>query len=120
VVRNEDGTYTHVRRADDMEMVGGITMSPLEVEDLLGAHDDVREVAVAAVPDATGATKLRAFVVPTGAGPADGLADELIALARGKLAAYKVPRSVHVVSDLPRTSSGKLRRYSLRQRTVSA
>jgi fatty acid CoA ligase FadD22 len=118
VVRNEDGTYTHVRRADDMEMVGGITMSPLEVEDLLGSHDDVREVAVAAVPDETGATKLRAFVVPTGSG--DGLADELIALARGKLAAFKVPRSVHLVSDLPRTSSGKLRRYSLRQRTVDA
>jgi fatty acid CoA ligase FadD22 len=118
VVRNDDGTYTHVRRADDMEMVGGITMSPLEVEDLLGTHDHVREVAVAAVPDATGATKLRAFVVPAGSG--DGLADELIALARGKLAAFKVPRSVHLVSGLPRTSSGKLRRYSLRQRTVSA
>jgi fatty-acyl-CoA synthase/fatty acid CoA ligase FadD22 len=126
VVRNEDGTYTHVRRADDMEMVGGITMSPLEVEDLLGSHDDVREVAVAAVPDASGATKLRAFVVPTDlpvdAAPdqgADRLAAELIELARGRLAAFKVPRSVHLVSDLPRTSSGKLRRYSLRQRTVT-
>jgi fatty acid CoA ligase FadD22 len=121
VVRNEDGTYTHVRRADDMEMVGGITMSPLEVEDLLGTHDDVREVAVAAVPDASGATKLRAFVVPADSDQEPGhLADELIALARGRLAAFKVPRSVHLVSDLPRTASGKLRRYSLRQRTVSS
>jgi len=119
VVRNADGTYTHVRRADDMEMVGGIKMSPLEVEDLLRTHDDVRDVAVAAVPDVSGATKLRAFVVPgTGGLSPDGLEAELIALARQRLAAFKVPRSVHLVETLPRTASGKLRRYSLRQRTV--
>jgi fatty-acyl-CoA synthase/fatty acid CoA ligase FadD22 len=119
VVRNADGTYTHVRRADDMEMVGGIKMSPLEVEDLLRTHDDVRDVAVAAVPDVSGATKLRAFVIPGADGLSqDHLEAELIALARGRLAAFKVPRSVHLVETLPRTASGKLRRYSLRQRTV--
>ncbi len=122
VVRNEDGTFTHVRRGDDMELVGGITLSPLEVEDVLGAHEAVREVAVAAVPDEKGATKLRAFVVPAtdrSDRPADHLlAAELIGLARAKLAAFKVPRSVHLVSDLPRTSTGKLRRYTLRQRVI--
>jgi fatty-acyl-CoA synthase/fatty acid CoA ligase FadD22 len=119
VVRDADGGYTHVRRADDMELVGGITLSPLEIEDLLGTHHGVREVAVAAVPDQTGATKLRAFVVPTADAPAgDQLTAELIAMARGRLAAFKVPRSVHVVGDLPRTATGKLRRYSLRQHMI--
>jgi acyl-coenzyme A synthetase/AMP-(fatty) acid ligase len=118
VVRNADGTFTHVRRADDMEIVGGITLSPLEIEDVLGAHRDVREVAVAAVPDDTGATKLRAFVIPAGDPPAARLATELIGLARAKLAAFKVPRSVHLVRDLPRTASGKLRRHTLRQRVI--
>src|SRR5262249_1460111 len=63
VFRRADGTCTHVARTDDLEMVGGITMSPMEVEDVLRAHRDVREVAVAAVPDEVGASKLRAFVV---------------------------------------------------------
>ena len=116
VIANPDGSYTHVRRADDMEMVGGITVSPLEVEDLLGTHRDVREVAVAAVPNAAGATVLRAFVVPAGRIDSHAeLADELIALARSRLAAFKVPRSVRLVDALPRTPTGKLRRHRLRQ-----
>jgi 4-hydroxybenzoate adenylyltransferase len=115
VVANPDGTFTHVRRADDMEMVGGITMSPLEVEDLLGTHREVREVAVAAVPDTRGATALRAFVVPENPDPPGDLAAELIDLARARLAAFKVPRSVQLVGELPRTSTGKLRRHRLRR-----
>lgn len=118
VVANPDGTFTHVRRADDMELVGGITMSPIEVEDLLGTHDDVREVAVAAVPDDSGVTRLRAFVVPAARSPREErLADDLISLARDRLAPFKVPRSVHLVDALPRTASGKLRRYTLREST---
>ncbi len=112
-VRHGDGTYTHVARTDDLEMVGGITMSPMEVEDVLRTHHAVREVAVAAVADHSGATKLRAFVVP-GTGAAVDLESELIALARSRLAPFKVPRSVHLVDALPRTSTGKLRRFVLR------
>jgi fatty acid CoA ligase FadD22 len=116
VIRHADGTYTHVARTDDLEMVGGITMSPMEVEDVLSTHDGVREVAVAAVPDHVGATKLRAFVVPAQrARPPAELESELIALARSRLAPFKVPRSVQVVDALPRTSTGKLRRFLLRQ-----
>ncbi|MFD9391782.1 AMP-binding protein, partial [Streptomyces sp. NPDC060000] len=62
--REPDGAYRHLGRTDDMEMVGGITVSPLEVEAVLRAHPAVGEVAVAAVPDAHGRTRLRAFVVP--------------------------------------------------------
>jgi fatty acid CoA ligase FadD22 len=117
-VRNSDGTFTHLGRVDDMELVGGINVSPLEVEEVLGTHDGVREVAVAAIPDRLGATKLRAFVVPSNGMPHDLLEIELLELAGEKLARFKVPRSVHVVDALPRTPSGKLQRFLLRQRSV--
>jgi fatty-acyl-CoA synthase/fatty acid CoA ligase FadD22 len=86
----------------------------MEVEDVLATHHAVREVAVAAVPDSIGATKLRAFVVAEPGRSAAELESELIALARSRLAAFKVPRSVELVDALPRTSTGKLRRFVLR------
>jgi fatty-acyl-CoA synthase/benzoate-CoA ligase/fatty acid CoA ligase FadD22 len=112
--REPDGTIRHLGRADDMEMVGGITVSPLEVEAVLRTHHAVKEVAVAAVTDGSGANRLRAFVVPVTPIPA-GLEAELIALTRDRLAAFKVPRSVSFVPTLPRTSTGKLRRHLVRQ-----
>jgi fatty acid CoA ligase FadD22 len=115
VRRRGDGTYRHVGRVDDLEMVGGITMSPLEVERVLGDHPLVREVVVAAVHDEAGATKLRAFVVPAGPVPdAARFEAELLRLARGRLAPFKVPRTVSVVPALPRTPTGKLRRHLVR------
>ncbi|WP_030437586.1 AMP-binding protein [Actinoplanes subtropicus] len=113
-VRGADGTYRHLGRVDDMEMVGGITVSPLEVETVLAEHAGVREVAVAAVPDETGATRLRAFVVPAGASDETELAADLIGLARRRLAPFKVPRTVRLVPALPRTPTGKLRRHIVR------
>ncbi|MGW7254101.1 AMP-binding protein [Streptomyces sp. NPDC054834] len=112
--REPDGTFRHLGRTDDMEMVGGITVSPLEVEAALRTHPAVREVAVVAVTDGPGASRLRAFVVPA-ATPPPGLQDDLIRLARARLAAFKVPRSVSFVPSLPRTSTGKLRRHLVRQ-----
>jgi fatty-acyl-CoA synthase/benzoate-CoA ligase/fatty acid CoA ligase FadD22 len=112
--REPDGTYRHLGRVDDMEMVGGITVSPLEVEAVLRGHHAVKEVAVAAVTDRRGANRLRAFVVPITPIPA-GLEADLIALARDRLAAFKVPRSVSFVPSLPRTPTGKLRRHLVRQ-----
>jgi acyl-coenzyme A synthetase/AMP-(fatty) acid ligase len=113
--RQPDGTYRHRGRVDDLEMVGGITVSPLEIERVLAGHPQVGEVAVAAVRDGTGATKLRAFVVPTGPPPeAAHLEADLLGLARDRLAAFKVPRTVRVVPALPRTATGKLRRHVVR------
>ncbi|MEU9171786.1 benzoate-CoA ligase family protein [Streptomyces sp. NPDC048420] len=116
-VREPDGTYRHLGRADDMEMVGGITVSPLEVEAVLRTHPTVKEVAVVAVTDGTGVGRLRAFVVPADAKGADlqGLQEDLLRLAREHLAAFKVPRSVSLVPSLPRTPTGKLRRHLVRQ-----
>ncbi|NEC91930.1 benzoate-CoA ligase family protein [Streptomyces sp. SID12501] len=113
-VREPDGSYRHLGRADDMEMVGGITVSPLEVEAVLRTHPAVKEVAVAALTDERGLSRLRAFVVPVGQVRA-GLETELVELARARLAAFKVPRSVWFVPSLPRTSTGKLRRHLVRQ-----
>ncbi|MGW2891252.1 benzoate-CoA ligase family protein [Streptomyces griseoruber] len=113
--REPDGTYTHLGRADDMEMVGGITVSPLEVEAVLRTHPAVKEVAVAAVTDASGAGRLRAFVVPARTPAPQGLQEDLLRLARERLAAFKVPRSVSLVPSLPRTPTGKLRRHLVRQ-----
>jgi len=112
---DEDGYLRHHGRADDMEMVGGITVAAQEIEDLLSAHPAVSEVAVAAVVDEMGASRLRAFVVPAPGVDADEqLGEDLTGLARARLAAYKVPRSVTFVGALPRTPTGKLRRFMLR------
>ncbi|MFD5752764.1 AMP-binding protein [Streptomyces sp. NPDC127033] len=113
--REPDGTYRHLGRTDDMEMVGGITVSPLEIEAVLRTHPAVREVAVSAVTDDEGATRLRAFVVPAApAEDAEELAAGITALARERLAPFKVPRTVRVVESLPRTPTGKLRRHLVR------
>ncbi len=115
VERLPGGAYVHRGRCDDMEMVGGITMSPVEVEKVLSEHPAVAEVAVAVIADERGARKLRAFVVPAAPGqdPAR-IEKELIELARGRLAPFKVPRSVKLCQALPRTHTGKLRRFAVR------
>ena len=90
-------------------------MAPLEVEAVLACHPAVTEVAVAGVLDGHGASRLHAFVVPApDAAPDDGLAADLVALARAELAPFKVPRTVVFVDALPRTPTGKLRRFVLR------
>jgi fatty acid CoA ligase FadD22 len=112
VRRHPDGTLSHLGRTDDMEMVGGISLSPLEIERVLAAHPLVREAAVAAVLDHHDASRLRAFVVPAHHSP--GLEDELITWTRSRLPAFKVPRTVRLVRQLPRTATGKLRRHVVR------
>jgi 4-hydroxybenzoate adenylyltransferase len=110
-----DGFYFHHGRLDDLEIVGGINVSPLEIESVLLEHPSVVEIAVAVVPDGNGVSCLRAFaVVATPAARSAALEDEILAPARQRLARFKVPRSVTFVDSLPRTASGKLRRYVLR------
>ena len=110
-----DGSVRLHGRVDDLEMVGGISVAPREIEEVLSRHPAVAEVAVVAVRDDEGASRLEAFVVPAAdAGPGEDLAASLVTLARDHLAPYKVPRAVNFLAALPRTPTGKLRRFQLR------
>jgi benzoate-CoA ligase family protein len=114
-VHNDDGTWTYSGRADDMLKVGGIWVSPFEVESALAAHPAVLEAAVVGAEDADGLTKPKAFVVlrdPATAG--DALTDELKAFVKTHLAPFKYPRWVEVVRELPKTATGKIQRFKLR------
>ena len=110
-----DGFVRHGGRADDIEIVHGTSVSPVEVERVLAEHIGVAEVAVAGVRDASGASHLEAFVVPTDPAKAGRtLAASVVALAAERLAPFKVPERVTFVDELPRTPTGRLRRFVLR------
>jgi benzoate-CoA ligase len=111
-IRNADGSYTYGGRSDDMLKVSGIYVSPFEVEATLVQHPAVLEAAVIGVPDAEGLTKTKAFVVLKQGGAAT--ADELKAFVKDKLAPYKYPRQIEFVPDLPKTATGKIQRFKLR------
>ena len=112
-VHNADGSYTYSGRSDDMLKVSGIYVSPFEVEATLVQHPAVLEAAVIGVPDAQGLTKTKAFVVlKPGAAATD---DELKAFVKDKLAPYKYPRQIAFVAELPKTATGKIQRYKLRE-----
>jgi benzoate-CoA ligase len=115
VSRDADGYFTYAGRADDMLKVSGKWVAPAEVEDCLLTHPAVRECAVVGVADGAGLTKPRAYVVPQDSSPATGLAEELQAFVRDRLAAYKYPREVVFVPELPRTHLGKVDRGRLRK-----
>jgi benzoate-CoA ligase family protein len=114
-VRDADGFYTYSGRSDDMLKVGGIWVSPFEVESALAAHDAVLEAAVVGHGDDEGLVKPRAFVVlKRSADACDALADELKAFVKARLAPYKYPRWIVFVGELPKTATGKVQRYKLR------
>jgi benzoate-CoA ligase len=113
--RDADGFYTHCGRGDDMLKVGGIYVSPVEVESALVAHDAVVETAVVGEPDSDGLTKPKAYVVlAAGWEPSEELARRLVEYVRSTLAEFKRPRWIEFVEALPRTPTGKLQRYRLR------
>ncbi|MDZ4146083.1 MAG: benzoate-CoA ligase family protein [Burkholderiales bacterium] len=116
-IRNADGSYTYGGRSDDMLKVSGIYVSPFEVEATLVQHPAVLEAAVIGVPDAEGLTKTKAFVVlKQGAQATDA---ELKAFVKDKLAPYKYPRQIEFVADLPKTATGKIQRFKLRERETA-
>jgi benzoate-CoA ligase len=112
-VRNADGSYTYGGRSDDMLKVSGIYVSPFEVEATLVQHPAVLEAAVIGVTDTDGLTKTKAFVVLKAG--VQATEDELKAFVKDKLAPYKYPRQIEFVPDLPKTATGKIQRFRLRE-----
>ncbi|MDT8911045.1 benzoate-CoA ligase family protein [Amycolatopsis sp. PS_44_ISF1] len=112
-LRNEDGTYTCLGRFGDMMKSGGIWVSPSEVEERLLEHPAVAEVAVVSAPDSDGLDKPVACVVAAPRQRVD--ADELIEFCRAGLAAFKRPRGVVELAELPKTATGKVRRNVVRE-----
>ena len=114
--RDADGNYFHAGRSDDMLRVGGIWVSPAEIETALASHEAVLESAVTGAPDDEKMIKPRAFVVlRDGVTGDDALATALKDHVRSKLAHYKCPRWIEFVSDLPKTTTGKIQRFRLRE-----
>ena len=120
--RDEEGNYTFAGRADDMLKVGGIWVSPADVEAALLSHEAVREAAVVGHADEQGLIKPKGFVVLTdavkaraqGAAAQAVLVRELQDFVKERLAPYKYPRWIELRDELPRTATGKLQRYRLR------
>jgi len=112
-IRNADGSYTYAGRTDDMLKVSGVYVSPFEVEATLVQHPAVLEAAVVGVPDADGLTKTKAFVVLKPGGQADEA--ELKAFVKDRLAPFKYPRAIEFVAELPKTATGKIQRFKLRE-----
>ena len=113
-VRNADGSYTYSGRSDDMLKVSGIYVSPFEVEATLVQHPAVLEAAVIGVADDEGLTKTKAFVVLKAGHQASE--EELKAFVKARLAPYKYPRLIEFLNELPKTATGKIQRFKLRER----
>jgi benzoate-CoA ligase len=111
-IRDADGYYTYCGRNDDMLKVGGIYVSPFEVEAALQTHPAVLEAAVVGKDDEEQLIKPKAYVVLK-PGQEISVAD-LQAYVKAKLAPYKYPRWVEFVEELPKTATGKIQRFKLR------
>jgi len=115
---DEEGYLFLTDRIKDMIVSGGENVYPVEVEEALSQHPDVLDVAVIGVPDERWGETVKALVIPRpGRAPAP---QDLIAFARERLAGYKLPRSVELVEELPRTASGKVLKRELRDRYSAA
>ncbi|MGC1357456.1 MAG: benzoate-CoA ligase family protein [Xanthobacteraceae bacterium] len=114
-VEDDDGYFVYCGRRDDMLKVGGIYVSPFEVEAALQSHADVLEAAVVGWPDVDLLIKPKAFVVLKSQEKAnDGMARALQDHCREKLAAFKYPRWIEFRAELPKTATGKIQRFKLR------
>ena len=117
-VMNEDGYVAITDRKKDMFIVGGFNAYPAEIENLILAHESVAQVAVVGIPDERMGEVGAAFLVPR-AKPDGSMhaidTEEFVEWCKKQMANYKVPRSVHILSELPANASGKVLKYRLRE-----
>ena len=113
---SKDGVMTYGGRNDDMLKVGGIYVSPFEVEAALIRHEAVLEAAVVGEKDKDGLLKPKAFVVLNKSfSSTNEMASELIDFVKSNLAEYKYPRWIEFLEELPKTATGKIQRFKLRK-----
>jgi benzoate-CoA ligase family protein len=117
-VRSADDHWTFLGRNNDMIKAGGIWVSPAEVESALIEHDSVLEVAVVGARDEQGLETVVAFVVPAAGATPD--AEVLEQHCRARMPAFKRPRQVIVVDELPKTATGKIKRFELREHLAAS
>jgi benzoate-CoA ligase len=119
-IEDEDGFFVYCGRGDDMLKVSGMYVSPFEVEAALLTHVDVLEAAVVAGLDRDGLIKPKAFVVlKAGVKVTDALGRALQDHVKSKLAPFKYPRWIEFRSELPKTATGKIQRFKLREETAA-
>jgi 4-hydroxybenzoate-CoA ligase len=112
---DEEGYYWCAGRGDDMLKVGGIWVSPVEVENCLTHHEAVLETAVVGAKDEQGLVKPKAYIVlREGYTPSEELAEELKKWVLDRLAKFKYPRWVEFIPELPKSATGKIQRFKLR------
>jgi benzoate-CoA ligase len=110
-----DGFWHHQGRDDDMLKISGQWVYPTEVEDVVIAVGGVAETALVGAVNADGLVRLHLFVVAENGIDRDALAETIKTQAAERLAIYKVPRNIHFIDAIPRTATGKARRFLLRQ-----
>jgi benzoate-CoA ligase len=110
----EDGYFVYEGRADDMIKVGGLWASPIEIENVLVEHPRVLEAAAIGI-DADYTTRVKAFVVTRGDAGDDALVTELQDWCKDRLRRYEYPHFIAFVEELPKTPTGKIQRYKLRE-----
>lgn len=113
--RDAEGRYTYCGRADDMFKVSGIWVSPFEVESALITHPAILEAAVVPEADGEGLLKPKAFVVLKAGASTDGLHEALKEHVKQSVGPWKYPRWIEVVDALPKTATGKIQRFKLRE-----
>jgi acetyl-CoA synthetase len=110
-----DGRISFVGRSDDVITTSGYRVGPFDVESALIEHAAVAEVAVIGKPDPERTEIVKAFVVlAAGVEPSDALAEELRQFVKRRLSAHAYPREIEFLDHLPKTPSGKLQRFILR------
>ena len=114
-----EGSYVYAGRTDDMLKVGGIYVSPAEVESALFTHPAVLEAAIVGRADDEDLVKPVAYVVlKPGRAPSPALAEELQRHVKSQLAPYKYPRWIEFIDELPKTATGKIQRFKLRAKAA--
>jgi benzoate-CoA ligase len=117
--RRDDGAYVYVGRMDDMLKVGGLWVSPIDMEHVLMQHPRVGAVGVVGVT-LEGASRVAAFIECEGEPGDDQLADELRQWCKERMRRYEYPHVVTFVDELPRTLNGKVQRFRLREMAAAS